>query len=317
MKGKDSWQGSSNVVSRPGTSRWPFVALVIGLMLIAVGVFLNAEQGSGLLDEAFSVLDEQTDEAVVYEDRTEELERDFFKQINAGHWSDALEIADGYVRDTPGDYYGYALRAYAYWGLDECGNALIDFATVTDLEPDYAYTYWAQAYCQLFLGNANSAETSATRALETATDPYDLGNAHLLSGWLAYRAGSFSAASDHFVEASGFAGADAEPLIGRWLAMARMGENGAGVFADASDEVLARNSFYQDVVGLLTGEFTPDAYLEMNNFGSAAYFYAAQYYLVMGEPGKAERALEQAAEGKWSTSIEVPLARQMLRDRDE
>lgn len=317
MELKRTWPEKRDVVQRGGGSGWLYVALVIGLLMIGAGVFLSSDQGSALIADAPEILADQLPEFSDTPETSEEIDQKFRDASDSDDWPEALEHATTYVERWPDDYYGYVIRGYASWNLDDCGSAIIDFNTVNDLSPDYSYAYWAQSFCQLFLGNAVSAKESSRMAVETSGDGYDRYLADLLAGWFAYRSQDYATAAARFEKAGRFDNADSEALVGQWLSHSMDGRDAAHVFDQTGAQKLDRDWLLDLTLDLFSGDLPARAYLTETEHDPAAYFYLAQFRLVQGEEGEAMEALERAAQGTSATFIEVPMARQMVRDRNE
>lgn len=327
MKLEKAWPADKrDVVQRGGGSGWLYAGLVIGMLMIGGGLFLNSDQGRALIAGAPEILADQlpefsetpeTSETPKTSETSEEIDQKFRDASGSDNWREALVHATTYVDRWPDDYYGYVIRGYASWNLDDCGSAIVDFNTVNDLSPNYSYAYWAQSFCQLFLGNAVSAQESSRMAVETASDSNDRYHADLLAGWFAYRSQDYATAAAYFEKAGRFDNANSQALVGQWLSLSMDGKDAAHVLEQTQNESSNRDWLLDLALDLFSGDLPEATFLKETDHDPAAFFYLAQYHLVQGEEGKVREALEQAAQGASATFIEVPLARQMLRDRNE
>ncbi len=320
MELKKTWPVERDVVRRGGGSGWLYVILVVGLLMIGTGVFLNSERGSAWIADAPEILVEQLPEFQESSETSEtsnEIDQGFRDASASGNWPGALEYASTYVERWPDDYYGYVICGYASWNLDDCGAAVVDFNTVNDLAPSYSYAYWAQSFCQLFLGNAVSAEESARMAVETSGDGYDRYLADIQAGWFAYRGQDYATAAARFEKAGRFEDADSYALVGLWLSLTMDGKDASDVLDQTAKQNSDRDWLLTRVLDLFAGDLPARTFLTETDHDPAAYFYLAQYRLVQGEEGEVREALERAALGTSATFIEVPMARQMVRDRNE
>lgn len=318
MELKKAWPADKrDVVQRGGGSGWLYVGLVIGMLMIGGGLFLNSDQGSALIAGAPEILADQLPEFSETPETSEEIDQRFRDASGSDNWPEALEHATTYVDRWPDDYYGYVIRGYASWNLDDCGSAIVDFNTVNDLAPNYSYAYWAQSFCQLFLGNAVSAEESSRMALETAGDSTDRYHADLLAGWFAYRSRDYATAAAYFEKAGRFDNANSQALVGQWLSLSMDGKTATHVLDQTQKQSSNRDWLLDLALDLFSGDLPAHTFLEEADHDPAAYFYLAQYHLVQGQVAEVREALEQAAQGASATFIEVPMARQMLRDRNE
>ncbi len=224
----------------------------------------------------------------------------------------AINLAEGDAADA---YYN---RGYTRLRLDQYGAAIADFRTAIDQAPDAGEVYRSLALAEIAVGDAGAAK----RALDTAIgqDPNDAWGL-LQRGNLAYAAKDFTAALADYQAAIGSDRVFIYPQLMRFLAKARLGQDGSAelaAFIAARDADGAKpDEWPMQIARFFAGTATEQQVRDGTKAKSAqmtrdqtfdADFYLGQLALIRGDATKAADLLKAATAEGFAVMVEYGIA---------
>ncbi len=224
----------------------------------------------------------------------------------------AIRLAEGNAADA---YYN---RGYTRLRLGQYGAAIADFRSAIEQAPDAAEVYRSLALAEIADGDADAAK----RALDTAVrqDPNDAWGL-LQRGNLAYAANDFTAALADYQAAIGSDRLFIYPQLMRFLAQARLGQDGSAelrAFIAAREAADAKpDEWPMPIARYFAGTATEQQVRDGAKAKSAqmtrdqtfdADFYLGQLALIGGDRAKAADLLKATTAEGFAVMVEYGIA---------